>query len=84
MISSSLISMCLDYQWAIILDRITFSYNNMKHETTKFTPFEMLFGPSIKKLMDSSLNLESEKKEIHKIGKRNYEKMMERIYIQNS
>ena len=34
----------------------------MKHETTKFTPFEMPYGLSIKKLMDSSLNLDSEKK----------------------
>ena len=47
MLSASLSSLGLKYNWTIILNHIVYTYNNVIHSTTRMTPMKAMFGPDI-------------------------------------
>ena len=47
MLSATLSSLGLKYNWTIILSHIVYTYNNMIHSTTRKTPMQVMFGPDI-------------------------------------
>ncbi|WUR03439.1 reverse transcriptase [Vairimorpha necatrix] len=41
-------------QWTKVREEVTWSYNNLRHSTTRQTPFLLMFGRPIREIMDES------------------------------
>ncbi|KAF9750345.1 Pro-Pol polyprotein, partial [Nosema granulosis] len=51
MIGSMLMSLDMLGKWTMLREDATHAYNTMRHSTTLKTPFELMFGPPIRQLM---------------------------------